>query len=176
MPEKAVSRSSPTARRPLIKFLLLFGVWIALFSILLRIPWVNDNIVLPMTTAIAWTSNGFLRAMGFGTQASGTIVSGPEGFAVNILKGCDGAYVIAIYLSAVFAFPAGLKQKLIGTLIGIPAVQAINLTRIVSLYYIGARHPDLFDLFHYHVWQTIVIVLSMAVWIAWAEIGARSPR
>jgi hypothetical protein len=38
------------------------------------------------------------------------------------------------------------------------------------------RHPDLFERFHYHVWQTVVIVLSMAVWIAWAELLVKVRR
>lgn len=162
--------------RPMMLFVVAFGLWIGLFSLLFQFQWFEDLVVVPMTEIVARTSNVFIRLIGFDTQVSGTLITGSDGFSVNILKGCNGAYVIAIYLSAVFAFPSGWKPKLIGSLIGIPAVQAINLVRIVSLYYLGVRRPDLFESFHYHVWQVVVIVLSMAVWIAWAEIFVKVPR
>ena len=163
------------ANRPILIFLLSFGLWIGLFSVLFQSRWIDEHGVVPMTEATAEVSNILVRALGFDTHVSGTVIAGSNGFAVNILKGCNGAYVLAIYLSAVFAFPSSLREKAIGAGIGIPVVQIINIGRIVSLYYIGVEHPALFESFHYHVWQTIVIVLAMAVWIAWAEVVVKVP-
>lgn len=179
MPDATRPRSPGSwfaANRPIVVFLLSFGVWIGLFSILFQFSWVDDHLVVPMTEATAQASNLFIRLLGFDTRVSGTVIAGSDGFAVNILTGCNGAYVIAIYLSAVFAFPSSARERAIGAGFGIPIVQIINIGRIVSLYYIGVVHPDLFESFHYHVWQTIVIVLAMAVWIAWAEIVVKVPR
>jgi exosortase H (IPTLxxWG-CTERM-specific) len=171
--------TSPAAwsgvNRPILVFLLSFGLWIGLFSILFQLSWIDQHAVLPMTEATARVSNIFIRGLGFDTQVNGTVIAGSNGFAVNILKGCNGAYVLAIYLSAVFGFPSSFREKAMGAGIGIPVVQIINIGRIVSLYYIGAKFPDLFESFHYHVWQTIVIVLAMAVWIAWAELLVKNP-
>lgn len=164
------------ANRPALKFVAAFILSIALFSLLFQLPWVDAYVVLPMTELLALISNTLLNLIGFDTEVTGTVIAGGEGFAVNILKGCNGAYVVAIFLSAVLAFPASWKEKALGALLGIPAVQGINLARIVSLYYIGVRHPDLFERFHYHVWQTIVILLSMGVWLAWAELLVKVPR
>jgi exosortase H (IPTLxxWG-CTERM-specific) len=164
------------ANKPMILFVVGFGVWIGAFSLLFQLDWFDKHMVVPMTETLARISNVFIRMLGFDTVVEGTIITGSDAFSVNILKGCNGAYVIAIYLSAVFAFPSTWKEKALGALIGIPAVQVINLARVVSLYYIGVRHPSLFESFHYHVWQTIVILLSMAVWIAWAELLVKVPR
>jgi len=164
------------ANRPIARFLLLFALWIGLFSIMFQFSWVDEWVVVPMTELTAHASNVFIRLLGFDSRVTGTIIAGADGFAVNILKGCNGAYVIAIYLSAVFSFPSTLKERAIGAGAGVPIVLAINLVRIVSLYYIGVKRPDLFESFHYHVWQTVVIVLAMAVWVAWAEIFVAIPR
>lgn len=164
------------ANRPAVKFVAGFLFWILLFSLLFQVPWVDSWIILPMTETLASISNALLRLIGFETEVSGTIITGVEGFAVNIMKGCNGAYVVAIYLAAVLAFPASWRERGLGVLLGIPAVQGINLIRIVSLYYIGVRHPALFERFHYHVWQTIVILLAMGIWLAWAELMVRVPR
>jgi len=173
----AADRLTAWARRNrrVLFFLLSFGAWITLFSVLFQIAWLDSHVVIPMTGLIARTSNVFVRLLGFDSIVDGTILSGTDGFAVNILKGCNGAYVTAIFVSAVMAFPSTLKEKAVGCGVGIPVVQAINIGRIVCLYYIGVRHPALFESFHYHVWQTIVIVLAMAVWIAWAEILVKVP-
>jgi len=162
--------------RPILIFLLSFGLWIVLFSVLFQFQWIDQFAVVPMTEATAKISNVFVRGLGFDSHVSGTTITSSDSPGVNILKGCNGAYVLAIFLSAVFAFPSSLREKAIGAGIGIPAVQVINIGRIVSLYYIGARYPDLFETFHYHVWQTIVVVLAMAVWIAWAEVIVKNPR
>lgn len=180
MAEKKRTSGSATAwfrsNRPALRFVAWFVLSIAVFSLLFQIPWVDAYLVLPMTELLARISSTLLNVIGFDTAVTGTVIAGGEGFSVNILKGCNGAYVVAIFLSAVLAFPATWKEKALGALIGIPAVQGINLVRIVSLYYIGVRHPDLFERFHYHVWQTIVILLSMGVWLAWAELLVKVPR
>jgi len=164
------------ANRPVVFFVAGFGLWIGLFSLLFQSSQVEEHLIVPMTEGIARLSNIFIRLLGFDTQVAGTLITGADGFSVNILKGCNGAYVLAIYLSAVLAYPSSLKEKALGALLGVPAVQGINLIRIVSLYYIGARHPSLFERFHYHVWQSAVIVLSMAVWIVWAELLVAARR
>jgi exosortase H (IPTLxxWG-CTERM-specific) len=162
--------------RPAVLFIVMFGFWLGAFSLFLRVDLVDDWLVVPMTELLAWVSHAGLRLVGFETSVAGTIIQGSEGFAVNILKGCNGVYVMAIFVSAILAFPATWKQRLVGILLGVPAVQGINLARIVSLYYIGVRHPALFERFHYHVWQTIVIILSMALWLGWADQTGRVPR
>jgi exosortase H (IPTLxxWG-CTERM-specific) len=162
--------------RPAVLFVVSFGAWIGLFSLLFQIPWVDTYLVLPMTRGLAFISNAGLGMIGFETTLVGTIIAGVDGFAVNILKGCNGAYVVAIYIAAVLAFPATWKEKAFGALLGIPSVQGINLVRIISLYYIGAEHPALFERFHYHVWQTVVIILSLALWLIWAEVFVKVPR
>jgi exosortase H (IPTLxxWG-CTERM-specific) len=161
---------------PAIRFVLLFGLWLGLFSLLFQIAAVDEWLVVPLTRGIAHVSNVGLHLIGFDTEVSGTVIQGSEGLAVNILKGCNGAYVMAIFAAAVLAFPAPWGFRLAGLAVGMPAVQIINLGRIISLYYIGVNHPALFEKFHYEVWQTIVILLSMALWLGWAEISSRVAR
>ena len=47
------------------------------------------------------------------------------------------------------------------------------MVRILSLYYIGVFWPRFFRAAHGYVWQSIVILLSMVIWIYWAERFAR---
>ncbi|HEY3176218.1 MAG TPA: exosortase H [Candidatus Polarisedimenticolia bacterium] len=162
-------------RRSVLSFVLYFGAGITLSSILIQIDAVDQGVVVPFTGLIARAGGAVLNLMGMGTQVTGTVISGERGFSVNILNGCNGVYVMAILISAVLAFPSTWKEKLVGLAIGIPGIQIVNLIRIVSLYYLGLRRPALFEEFHLYVWQAGVIILSMAIWLFWAEVLVSGP-
>lgn len=157
-----------------IRFVAIFLGCIVAASILLEIDAVDNLVVNPVTAAIARAGGAVLAALGIPNQTYGTVIRGEDGFSVNILDGCNGMDVTAIVLSAVLAFPSTLAQKGIGVLLGILGVHAVNLVRIVTLFLIGMNYPALFERFHYYVWQTVVIVLSMAIWIFWAEFIVRN--
>ena len=59
--------------------------------------------------------------------------------------------------------------KLIGVVGGLIAIQVINLIRIVSLFYIGIFFPNHFDDAHIFIWQSLVIVAGVALWVLWAQ-------
>ena len=99
---------------------------------------------------------------------NGTVIQSPR-FAVNIRNGCNGVEAMLIFLAAVLAFPAPWKARLLGLAIGAVAIQAVNLVRVVALYLTGAYFPSLFDASHTVVWQTIVILFSVLLWILWAN-------
>ena len=161
--------------RAAIAFVVVFLTSLLLFSIVIRIDTVDKNLIVPLTALIARASSLTLNLFGMGTSVIGTVIMGGEGFSVDILNGCNGVYVVGIVVSAVLAFPSTKKEKLVGLLLGVAGVQVINLVRIVSLYYIGLTKPELFDQFHHYFWQTGVIVLSMAIWIFWAEVLVAAP-
>ena len=161
--------------RSALAFVAIFLASLLLFSIVIRVDAIDKSLIVPFTALIARVSSLTLNLFGLGTSVFGTVIMGDEGFAVDILNGCNGIYVVGIVVSAVLAFPSTKKEKLVGLLLGVTGVQVVNLIRIVSLYYIGLTNPALFDRFHHYVWQTGVIVLSMAIWIFWAEVLVAAP-
>ncbi len=148
------------------------------FAFVLNFDVVTLHLVNPYTEWIARASAVILDLFGEQTSVRGTLLSSPR-FAVNIYHGCNAVLATSIYLSAVLGFPSTWREKALGFALGIPAIQIINLVRIVSLYYIGIYWPNFFELAHGYVWQSIVILLSMVVWIFWAErfvqVPARKP-
>jgi exosortase/archaeosortase family protein len=49
------------------------------------------------------------------------------------------------------------------------AIQVVNLVRVVALFLTGAYLPKFFDSSHTVVWQTIVILFGVLLWIFWAN-------
>ncbi|MGD8376253.1 MAG: exosortase H [Acidobacteriota bacterium] len=154
--------------RPSVAFVGLFLAWVLLFAFLLQTEWVARGFVHPFTEGVARAAGFLLDGLGERTRVEGTRLSSPR-FAVNIYHGCNGVLATSIFGAAVLAFPATWKERGLGLLLGIPLIQVVNMVRILSLYYIGIHWPRLFAAAHGYVWQSIVILLSMVLWIFWAE-------
>ena len=92
-----------------------------------------------------------------------------DGFPAEIVEACNGVLPIYIFLAAVLAFPSTWNEKLRGMLLGVPMILLINVVRVVSLMILGAHNPDIVERVHIDVWQTAIVVLSMGIWIFWAE-------
>jgi exosortase H (IPTLxxWG-CTERM-specific) len=148
----------------LVAFVLLLGGSFTLISL----NWVNDHVIEPFTAGIAHASGAALEALGQDIHMRGTMILSDR-FSVNIRNGCNGVEAMLIFFSAVLAFPATWGSRLAGLGIGLVAIQVINLVRVVALYLTGAYLPRFFDASHTVVWQTIVILFGVLLWIFWAN-------
>ncbi|MBV8202062.1 MAG: exosortase H [Acidobacteria bacterium] len=150
-----------------ITFLALFVVLLGGSFTLISANWVNDHAIEPFTGGIASVSGAILNLAGQHVALRGTVIQGPH-FAVNIRNGCNGIEAVLIFLAAVLAFPAPWRWRLGGLVLGILAIQVVNLLRVVSLYLTGAYLPRLFDASHTVIWQSVVILFGVLLWIFWA--------
>ena len=151
-----------------IRFLILFALILGASFSLISLNWVNDRVIEPFTSGVAGLSGGALNLLGQGVHRAGTMLQSPR-FAVNIRNGCNGVEAMLIFLAAVLAFPAPWKFRLLGLALGAVAIQAINLVRVVALFLTGTYLPKLFNASHTVIWQSIVILASVLLWIYWAN-------
>lgn len=92
---------------------------------------------------------------------------------LEIVRGCDGAGVLFLVVSAVLVFPSGLKRKLLGLVLGIGLIYSINLLRIFALYFVIAYQPGWFQLIHTYVAPTLMVVMG-CFYFAWWAFGSTS--
>jgi len=151
-----------------LTFLVLFAVLLGGGFALISLNWVNDHAIEPLTSGIAHVSGGVLNVLGQRVTMAGTVIRSPR-FAVNIRNGCNGVEAMLIFLAAVLAFPASWKSRLTGLALGILAIQAVNLVRVVALFLTGVYFPRIFDTSHTVIWQTVVILFGVLLWIFWAN-------
>jgi exosortase H (IPTLxxWG-CTERM-specific) len=95
--------------------------------------------------------------------------SASNGFAVSIEAGCNGVEATIVLVAAILAFPAGWKRKLIGLAAGIVAVQGLNIVRVISLFYIGQWNFNVFEWVHLYVWQALIMLDVLIVWLLWVR-------
>lgn len=155
-------------RRREVTFLVVFALLLGGSFSLISVSWVNDHVIEPFTGGVARASGVALDLLGQDVRRQGTIIRSPQ-FAVNIRNGCNGVEAMLIFLAAVLAFPAPWRARLAGLALGIVAIQLVNLVRVVALFLTGAYFPSLFDTSHTVIWQTVVILFSVVLWIFWAS-------
>jgi len=155
-------------QRPDARFLVIFLAILGVAFTTIALNKVNDAVVIPYTGFVARLSGAVLGLLGEDITVAGCDVSSSR-FAVTIYNGCNGLITSLIFVSGVLAFPASWRAKAVGVVAGLLAIQGINLVRIVSLYYIGVFLPDYFDESHILIWQSLVILAGVGLWIVWAR-------
>jgi exosortase H (IPTLxxWG-CTERM-specific) len=150
------------------RFFFTFMVLLTGLFALRITTFVRDHITLPFTGVLADVSAFLIMLFDKNVTADGVIIQNIEnGFAVAIAPGCDGIEAVIILVSAVLAFPSPWKHKLVGIAIGFVAIQALNLVRIISLFYMGQWSQVWFDWFHLYLWQALIVLDALAVWLIW---------
>ena len=152
----------------MIRFFVLFSVLlVGLFTLEILQP-VEKYVILPFTSAIADVSVWIIQAFDDNVVATANVIRDKtNGFGVRIERGCNGVEALIILFAAIFAFPAPFKNKLLGFAIGFFAIQALNLVRIISLFYLGQWNQVAFEWFHLYLWQALIILDALVVWLVW---------
>jgi exosortase H (IPTLxxWG-CTERM-specific) len=142
-------------------------------------PWAQRWFVTPWTDALAAISADIVKVFDPQVIAQGKVLqSGSNGFAVSIEAGCNGVEATIVLIAAMLAFPAPWKRKLIGLAAGIVAVQGLNIIRVISLFYLGQWNFDAFEFAHLYVWQALIMLDVLVVWLLWVRTlpgGAQLP-
>jgi exosortase H (IPTLxxWG-CTERM-specific) len=154
----------------MIRFFVLFLVLLAvLFGVELTPP-VQEWLVEPWTSTLARISAGLVTLFDADVIASGKVLrSTSNAFAVSIEAGCNGVEATLVLLAAMLAFPASWGRKVVGLLAGIAAVQGLNVVRVISLFYIGQWNRDVFEWAHLYVWQALIMLDVLIVWLLWVR-------
>jgi exosortase H (IPTLxxWG-CTERM-specific) len=163
----------------MIRFALVFIIILAVLFWLNVLGPVQENVILPFTSGLAWVCTSLIHMVDGDVIATGkTISSRITGWAVSIEPGCNGVEAVIILASAIFAFPAPWKHRFIGFALGFLAIQGLNIVRIISLFYIGLWernacvpgaecHTVWFEWFHLYLWQALIILDALVVWLIW---------
>ncbi len=154
----------------MLRFFVLFLVLQAtLFGIELT-PWAQAWFVAPWTVTLAHISTWLVTLFDPHVVATGRIIrSTANGFAVSIEAGCNGVEATIVLLAAMLAYPAPWKNKLLGIIAGTLAVQGLNIVRVVSLFYLGQWNRNWFEWAHLYVWQALIMLDVLIVWLVWVR-------
>lgn len=153
---------------PTLTFFITVGIFIFIYSIIITSgPFHGFMAFTAQVTGI------MLNLTGRGVQVIDIVVTSPQ-FAFQIVDLCTAIMPMMIFTAAVLAYPSRIKEKVIGLLIGLVGIFLVNQIRLVSLFYIGAYAPGIFETAHLLVWQSLMILLAIGFWLIWVYKYVRS--
>ena len=160
------------------KFLLIFcSVLAVLFAIEMLNP-VQEAVIHPFTAVLADVSTAVILPFDDTVIAQGRILrDATTGFAVSIEAGCNGVEAAIVLIAGIVAFPASIQHKVIAILAGFLFVQALNIVRIISLFYLGQWNYTVFEWFHLYLWPVLImldVLVVFAIYLQW--LGKRHPE
>lgn len=160
------------------RFLLLFcGVLGGLFAIEMLKP-VQEAVIQPFTGILATISTALILPFDDSVIAQGRILrDATTGFAVSIEAGCNGVEAAIVLIAGIVAFPATIQNKVIAIVAGFFFVQALNIVRIISLFYLGQWNYTVFEWFHLYLWPVLImldVLVVFAIYLQW--LGKRHPE
>jgi exosortase H (IPTLxxWG-CTERM-specific) len=150
-------------------FLLFIGIQLLLFGVELLKP-VQEHVVLPFTAQLARLCSALISISDKSALAVGKVlIDRATGFAVSIEPGCNGVEACIVLFAAIVAFPARWRDRLVGLAAGFAAVQALNVVRIISLFYLGQWNREWFEFAHHYLWQGLIMLDVLVVFLVWAR-------
>ncbi|HEU5182223.1 MAG TPA: exosortase H [Candidatus Polarisedimenticolia bacterium] len=153
-------------------FALKFGAYFILGHFFFLIPPVSRALVEPWTAANARWAAAMANQIESGYAADGqSVQAGTARLSVEL--GCNGVDAFCLCASAILAFPASWSRRAIGIGLAMFGVFGLNLVRLSNLYLIARHFPARLELFHVYIWQTLIGVLSLGLFLLWGRYLAR---
>ncbi len=139
-------------------FVFRAALWVLLLFAVVRIPWVQLNLLLPFA----------------GIQGRiGCALAGTEPNSVFVGLSCTGADPMALILGAILAFPVPWRKRILGCAVGLGIILLLNTVRIGSLSVV-VEQRDLFNLLHIYVWPALLIAVAAGYVFIWMGASVRS--
>jgi exosortase H (IPTLxxWG-CTERM-specific) len=138
----------------------------------------EDLLGPPLAHWTAWTTRvtlALLHWSGMEASRGANLITHPGGFAYEISYRCTGFLPVVFLTTAILAYRGSLRRKIIGLAVGIPILIALNLTRLVHLFYLGVHQPAAFDFAHGILWEAFLILAVLGLWLAWIPRSNDSP-
>lgn len=161
----------------MLRFLIFFILAQATLFFLEMLQPVQQTIILPWTSLLAEFSGWLMTFFDDNVEILGKVIrSTTNNFAVSIEPGCNGVEAMIVLLAAIIAFPAPILYKIKGLIIGFFAIQGINLVRVISLFYLGQWSQELFDWAHLYIWQALIMLDALLVFLIWIRYMPSTPE
>jgi len=138
------------------------------FNVLIYREFAAGRLLSSYLTLNARISAAVIRLLGEDAVAvHSSIVS--RGLNMEIRAGCDAIQASAFFVFVVLASPVRVTRlrRLLAVVLGVGVLLALNLVRIVTLYFAAVYWKSGFDFVHGEAWQAVFIFLPLGLWLVW---------
>ena len=155
--------------KAIIKFCLLFGVYVGAFFGLFILATVYA--LKPLVALNVFTARSVQIAaslLGLAPTASSSYLT-VKGFSIEVITECTGLFAAFVFLACVLAYPTKVVKKIIGIFAGIIVIYILNIIRMLCLIFVGIRAPQHFDFVHVYLWEGVFIIVVLMLWLVWLD-------
>ena len=85
---------------------------------------------------------------------------------------CDAMDVLCLFAAATYGVDASWRARALGVGVAGAAMVAINIARIVMLYFIAIYAPSRFELFHMEIFPLAIVLAAVAGFLLWIRSSA----
>ena len=148
------------------RFVITFVlVLFTLFTLEMLNP-VQAHVITPFTSLLTSISAGLILPFDDTVVAYGKVLQFVDsGFAVSVEAGCNGVEATIVLIAAIMAFPGSWTARFTAIALGFLAVQAMNILRIISLFYLGNWNLEIFSWVHLYLWPALIMLDVLIVFI-----------
>ena len=135
------------------------------------VSWVtsNDAAFGCVQRAVAGATSCVLNVCRQGTSVQDGNTVASNRFAISVVAACTGLFMTAVFVAAVLVYPSRWWAKLVGVGIGVFGLFALNVARLVCLFFVGTLLPRYVDQAHLLVLQSVLILGTLLLWLVWVE-------
>jgi len=157
----------PAFRTEFLLFLVLFFIiWLLSYFLTRMLPGFVDRLQIAVAREVAFC----LKQLDYTHVLNGsaiTFYTAHGGERLVVIPECTGLYTSIIYFSIIGAYPARIGEKLIGLIVGVPAIHILNLARMVLISLVLYHKPKLFNFVHGYLWQVGFVIFMLLLVIVW---------
>lgn len=99
-----------------------------------------------------------------------TLISA-QGSRLHVTRGCEGIEMFLLLISAIAAFPASLKRRLQGFLLGAALAYVLSVGRLMALHYILRYWPEAWENAHGLILPLGPIIVMALFFLRWSSPG-----
>jgi archaeosortase B (VPXXXP-CTERM-specific) len=153
--------------REAVQYVALFLALCLLFYLLYYSLIVSGSVLMVRLREFTANVLGIIiSAAGADVVVNGALVS-INGFGLEIIDECTAVFSSIVYCACILAYPTTIRKKVLGVALGVPALYAINILRLVILAQVGQTRPALFEFVHVYLWQASFIIFIVVIFLLW---------
>ena len=130
----------------------------------------------PINLALARATELALASLDMPVSRSGAVLAHPDGFSYRITYVCSGVRPAILIGVALLAVPASWRARVAGFAAALVVLEALNLCRLVHLYWTGVANPEAYVFAHRVAWNAVFVAAVAGLLAIWLVVAARERR
>ncbi len=150
---------------------LRFFAYFLIFTAAITIIGISGGLMTIML-GTAQTSASLITLTGLKATQAGTLIY-LSNRILSIDVPCTAIYLAAMFSALILAYPVKWISRLLGVLLGVVVILAVNLARIVAVAHVSVSASASFDFIHDYLFQVGMMLVVVVLWAMWLKLARR---